>query len=59
MRQETKRTEKAFNESVIYLPSENITGQIEFDDTVIEWSNGTFWAREPFTGDIPPGVPEQ
>ena len=49
---------KAFNDSVIYLPSENISGQIEFDATIIEWSDGTYWAREPFTGEQPPGIPE-
>ena len=49
---------KAFNDEVIYLPSENITGQIEFDTTIIEWSDGTYWAREPFTGEVPPGLPE-
>ena len=49
---------KAFNEEVIYLPSENISGQIELDATVIEWSDGTYWAREPFTGEEPPGLPE-
>ncbi len=47
---------KAFNDSVIYLPSENLSGQIEFEATIIEWSDGTFWAREPFTGDEPPGI---
>ena len=49
---------KAFNEEVIYLPSENISGQIELDATIIEWSDGTYWAREPFTGEEPPGLPE-
>ena len=49
---------KAFNEQVIYLPSDNISGQIEFDATIIEWSDGTYWAREPFTGEEPPGLPE-
>lgn len=53
-----KSTGKAFNESVIYLPSENISGQIEADATIIEWSDGTYWAREPFTGEEPPGLPE-
>lgn len=53
-----KATGKAFNDSVIYLPSENISGQIEFDATIIEWSDGTYWAREPFTGDEPPGLSE-
>ncbi len=49
---------KAFNESVIYLPSENLSGQIEFEATIIEWSDGTYWAREPFTGEEPPGIHE-
>lgn len=49
---------KAFNEEVIYLPSKNISGQFELDATVIEWSDGTYWAREPFTGEVPPGLPE-
>ena len=49
---------KAFNDSVIYLPSENITGQIEFEATIIEWSDGTYWAREAFTGEEPPGISE-
>lgn len=49
---------KAFNEDVIYLPSENISGQIELDATIIEWSDGTYWSREPFSGEEPPGLPE-
>ena len=49
---------KAFNENVIYLPSENISGQIEYDATIIEWSDGTYWSRESFTGDTPPNLPE-
>ncbi|TFG77416.1 MAG: hypothetical protein E4H21_03355 [Thermodesulfobacteriales bacterium] len=53
-----KSTGKAFNEEVIYLPSENISGQIEMDGTVITWSDGTYWAREAFTGPEPPNLPE-
>ncbi len=49
---------KALNPDVIYLPSENITGHIEVESTIIEWSDGTFWSREPFTGDEPPNLPE-
>lgn len=49
---------KAFNDSVIYLPAENISGQIEFDATIIEWSDGTYWSREAFTGDTPPNIPQ-
>jgi|GEM_PF-1733295 len=49
---------KAFNEDVIYLPSENISGQIEIDGTIIEWSDGTYWSRQAFTGDTPPNLPE-
>ena len=40
--------------TVIYLPSENITGQIEAEGTIIEWSNGTYWSRESFSGPEPP-----
>ena len=50
---------KAFNEDVIYLPSENISGQIEVDGTIIEWSDGTYWSRQAFTGDTPPNLPEE
>jgi len=50
---------KAFNEDVIYLPSENITGQLEVESTIIHWSDGTYWSREAFTGDIPPNAPEE
>ncbi len=53
-----KSNGKAFNESVIYLPTDNISGQIELDVTIIKWSDGTYWAREPFTGEEPPGLPE-
>ena len=49
---------KAFNEDVIYLPSENISGQIEIKGTIIEWSDGTYWSRQAFTGDTPPNLPE-
>ena len=54
-----KSTGKAFNDEVIYLPAENITGQIEAEATIIEWSDGTFWSREAFTGDIPPGLSDE
>lgn len=47
---------KALNADVIYLPSENITGHIEVEATIIEWSDGTFWSRESFTGPEPPGL---
>lgn len=50
---------KAFNEEVIYLPDENISGQIEVDGTIIEWSDGTYWSREAFSGDEPPNLPEE
>lgn len=50
---------KAFNEEVIYLPAENISGQIEVEATIIEWSDGTYWSREPFSGDEPPNLPEE
>lgn len=53
-----KSNGKAFNEEVIYLPAENISGQIEVEGTIIEWSDGTFWSREAFTGDTPPNLPE-
>jgi len=49
---------KAFNDEVIYLPSENISGQLEADATIIHWSDGTYWSREPFTGPEPPNLPE-
>jgi len=47
---------KAFSEDVIYLPTENISGQIEVDGTIIEWSDGTYWSRQSFTGDVPPNL---
>ena len=50
---------KAFNEEVIYLSSENISGQLEVDSTIIHWSDGTYWSREAFTGDEPPNLPEE
>jgi hypothetical protein len=49
---------KALNPDVIYLPSENITGHIEVEATIIEWSDGTYWSRESFTGPEPPNLPE-
>ncbi len=49
---------KSFNPAVIYLPSENITGHIEEEATIIEWSDGTYWSREAFTGSEPPNLPE-
>jgi len=49
---------KAFNDEVIYLPSENISGQLEVDSTIIHWSDGTYWSRESFTGPEPPNLPE-
>lgn len=54
----TKSLGKAFNEDVVYLPSENISGQIEVEGTIIEWSDGTYWSRESFTGGEPPNLPE-
>ncbi|MGB2691907.1 MAG: hypothetical protein WBB48_09465 [Thermodesulfobacteriota bacterium] len=53
-----KSVGKAFNEEVIYLPAENISGQIEVEGTIIEWSDGTYWSREAFTGPEPPNLPE-
>ena len=50
---------KAFNEEVIYLPSENISGQLEVESTIIHWSDGTYWSRESFTGTEPPNLPEE
>ncbi len=47
---------KSFNPNVIYLPSENITGQIEEEATIIKWSDGTYWSREPFSGPEPPNL---
>jgi len=47
---------KALNDEVIYLQSENITGQIEAEGTIIEWSDGTYWSRESFTGPEPPNL---
>jgi len=49
---------KALNPDVIYLPSENITGHLEEESTIIEWSDGTYWSRESFTGIEPPNLPE-
>ena len=49
---------KAFNEVVIYLPTENITGQLEVEASIVHWSDGTYWSREAFTGDVPPNLPE-
>ena len=49
---------KAFNEDVIYLTEENISGQIELDATIIHWSDGTYWSRQAFTGETPPNLPE-
>lgn len=54
-----KSTGKAFNDEVIYLPSENISGQIEMEGLIISWSDGTYWSRDPFKGDEPPNLLEE